>query len=37
MRRANIPIHSIKEYISLLTQGGETLDKVKATYDAEKC
>lgn len=25
MRSANIPIHSIKEYISLLTQGGVTL------------
>lgn len=25
MRRANIPIHSIREYVSLLTQGGETL------------
>ncbi|MDE5699719.1 MAG: MerR family transcriptional regulator [Lachnospiraceae bacterium] len=27
MRRANIPIHSIKEYVSLLIQGGETLEQ----------
>lgn len=27
MRMANIPIQSIKEYISLLVQGGETLEQ----------
>ncbi len=27
MRMANIPIHSIKEYVSLLIQGGETLEQ----------
>ena len=27
MRMANIPIHSIKDYVSLLIQGGETLGK----------
>ena len=27
MRIANIPIHSIKEYVSLLIQGGETLEQ----------
>ena len=27
MRMANIPIHSIKEYISLLIRGGETLEQ----------
>lgn len=27
MRRANIPIQSIKEYISLLIQGGGTLEQ----------
>ncbi|MDE7132954.1 MAG: MerR family transcriptional regulator [Lachnospiraceae bacterium] len=27
MRRANIPIQSIKEYVSLLIQGGETLEQ----------
>lgn len=27
MRTANIPIHSIKEYVSLLIQGGETLEQ----------
>ncbi len=30
MRTANIPIHSIKEYVALLIQGGETL---KQRYD----
>lgn len=27
MRMANIPIHSIKEYVSLLIQGGQTLEQ----------
>ena len=27
MRMANIPIHSIKDYVSLLIQGGETLEQ----------
>lgn len=27
MRMANIPIHSIKEYIALLIRGGETLEQ----------
>ena len=27
MRRANIPIQSIKEYVALLIQGGETLEQ----------
>ncbi len=27
MRMANIPIHSIKEYVSLLIRGGETLEQ----------
>lgn len=27
MRTANIPIHSIKEYVSLLIQGGKTLEQ----------
>ena len=27
MRMANIPIHSIKEYVSLLIQGGKTLEQ----------
>lgn len=27
MRRANIPIQSIKEYVALLIQGGETLNR----------
>lgn len=27
MRTANIPIHSIKKYVSLLIQGGETLEQ----------
>ena len=27
MRMANIPIHSIKEYVALLLQGGETLEQ----------
>ena len=27
MRRANIPIQSIKEYVALLVQGGETLEQ----------
>ena len=27
MRMANIPIHSIKEYVALLIQGGETLEQ----------
>lgn len=27
MRTANIPIHSIKEYVSLLIQGGNTLEQ----------
>lgn len=27
MRMANIPIHSIKEYVSLLLLGGETIEQ----------
>lgn len=27
MRRANIPVQSIKEYVALLIQGGETLEQ----------
>ena len=27
MRMANIPIHSIKEYVALLLLGGETLEQ----------
>lgn len=27
MRMANIPIHSIKDYVSLLIKGGETLEQ----------
>lgn len=27
MRMANIPIHSIKDYVSMLIQGGETLEQ----------